>query len=76
VLIYEYTPSLADVRSSASLLHGEATTSDTDVASRKLLCFLFVRLGAMSTNSRGCRAPLSLVAALFFYVPPLLAASD
>jgi len=28
---------------------------DTEAASRKLLCFLFVRLGAVSAHSRGCR---------------------
>jgi hypothetical protein len=31
---------------------------DTEAASRKLLCFLFVRLGAVSAHSRGCRTPL------------------
>ena len=29
-----------------------------EAAPRKLLCFLFLRLGAVSTNSRGCRALL------------------
>ena len=40
------------------LLRLQGLRKDTEAAPRKLLCLLFVRLGPVSTNSRGCRALL------------------
>ena len=40
------------------LLRLQGLRKDSEAASRELLCFLFVWLGAVSTNSTGCRTLL------------------